>query len=95
MNSVEVMRVLTSLLWMALLVYLWKPFRKSLRLGSAAQPSERVMSAVWLLCLNRLTYSATQTFAPGDNDALLVCQVFAFAAGLYMLIVCSTVRRSA
>ena len=95
MSSVEVMRVLTSLLWVALLVYLWKPFRKSVREGTAASPSDRIMSAVWLLCLNRLTYSATQTFAPGDKDALLLCQVFALIAGLYMLGVCSTVRRSA
>ena len=71
MNSVEVMRVLTSFLWIALLIYLWKPFRTALREGAAAAPSERVMSAVWVLCLNRLTYSATQTFAPGDSDALL------------------------
>jgi hypothetical protein len=86
-------RGLTGILWLVLLVYLWKPFRRVVKADGSASSSDLIMSAVWLLCLNRETFTLVGQFMPGDEAALSLCYGFALFAGLYMLFMCSLARR--
>lgn len=93
MSAGDLLRVAGGLVWFGLLIYLWKPARAAMAGTSQARSSELVMSAVWLLCLNRLTFTLVSLLAPGDQDALAFCHVFALAGGCYMFFMCSLARR--
>lgn len=92
MTAVEVLRAVSLLVWVALLGVLWKPARNVIKLGTQARPLDMVMSSVWLLCLNRVTFTVVSQYAPDDDGALAFCYAFAFAGGLHMLLMCSLAK---
>ena len=86
MTSVEIMRLLTSAIWIAILIVFRKPARRVAAWSHDLEPWEALMGATWLLAGNRLTYAAVGQFIPGDANATNVCQVYALIAGTLMLL---------
>lgn len=93
MSGADLLRIAGGCMWFALLVYLWKPARSAMAGTGKARSAELVMSAVWLLCLNRLTFTMVTLLAPGDQQALGLCHVFALGGAAYMFFMCSLARR--
>jgi hypothetical protein len=91
MSGIDFFRLLSGAMWMVLLIYLWKPARAATK-GNATS-AELVMSAVWLLCLNRMTFTLVSFFANGDAQALVFCHAFALVGAVYMFLMCSLARR--
>jgi len=93
MTAAEIFRGLSGVVWVALLFYLWRPARRAWSSQQEARGRDLIMSAVWLLCLNRLTFTVVGQFDARDQDALAFCHAFALLAGCYMLFMCSLARR--
>jgi len=89
---IEIVRAVNIITWVCLLWLLMPSMYRSVWKSSATH-LDRVLTAVWFLSLNRVTFSLASQFVPGEQTALAFNYAFATLGGLAMCVAARSALR--